>query len=244
MLEFHSKMSKRNLLEIEKLTAGIENKPILKSINLQIAAGETVVIFGPNGSGKTSLLKAILGVGGIKIKSGKILFKSKTLSNLAINKRAELGISLMFQKPPKISGIRLFDLLNRLNSDSDYIKNETESLNCSKFINRDLNSNLSGGETKRSELLQLACQESSLFLFDEPDSGVDADNIKLIGKEIKKLTNSKEKSSIIITHNGAILDYVSANTAYVLIDGKIVRKGSPLEIWKVIKKSGYEKYKY
>ena len=244
MLKFHTDMAKHDLLKIKNLTAHIENKQILKDVSLQIAKGETVVIFGPNGSGKTSLLKAILGIGGIKIKSGKILFKNKTLNNLTISKRAELGISLMFQKPPKINGIKLSSLLNRLNSNSKYVENVTEKLNCSKFINRDLNSNLSGGETKRSELLQLACQKSSLFLFDEPDSGVDADNIKLIGREIKELMSDKEKSSIIITHNGNILDYINANTAYVLIDGKIIHENSPLKIWEIIKKDGYEKYKH
>jgi Fe-S cluster assembly ATP-binding protein len=237
-------MTNNNLLKIKKLTVCIEIKEILKGINLKVSKGEVVIIFGPNGSGKTSLLKTILGIGGTKIKSGTVSFKGKILNKLAINKRAELGVSLMFQKPPKISGIKLSGLLNRLTLDNNYIEDATKRLNCLKFINRDLNSSLSGGETKRSEILQLICQKSSLFLFDEPDSGVDVDNIKLIGNEIKKLTSDKEKSAIIITHNGNILDYINSNTAYVLIDGKIVCKGDPLQIWKVIKKSGYEKYKH
>lgn len=234
-------MASQNLLKIENLFANAENKQILKGINLQISKGEKVVIFGPNGSGKTSLLKIILGVGGIKIQSGKILFKNKVLNNLSINKRAQLGISMMFQKPPKISGIYLLNLLNILNSDSDYVEDKVKKLNCSKFVNRDLNNNLSGGEIKRSELLQLACQKSDLFLFDEPDSGVDVDNIKLIGREINNLISGKRKSAIIITHNGNILDHIKADKAYILINGKIVCQNSPDKIWKLIKEKGYER---
>jgi Fe-S cluster assembly ATP-binding protein len=234
-------MIKQNLLKINNLFAHVGDKQILNGVSLEISKGEKVIIFGPNGSGKTSLLKLILGVGGIKIQSGEILFKNKILNNLDINRRAELGISMMFQKPPKISGIKLSSLLNILNLDINFIENKVKNLNCSKFANRELNDNLSGGETKRSELVQLACQKSDLFLFDEPDSGVDVDNIKLIGKEINELTNKEGKSAIIITHNGNILDYIKADTAYILIDGRIVCQSSPSIIWKLIKKNGYKK---
>lgn len=244
MLEFHTEMIRHNMLKIKKLTVLIEDKEILENIDLQVAKGETVVIFGPNGSGKTSLLKAILGIGGTQIKSGKILFKNKVLNNLPIDKRAKLGISLMFQKPPRISGIKLYNLLNLINSNQNHIEQKAKDLNFQKFLDRDINSSLSGGETKRSELLQLTCQKIDLFLFDEPDSGVDADNMKLIGEEIKKITNNKKKGSIIITHNGDILKYINTQTGYVLIDGKIAYKGNPLKIWGNIQKNGYEKYKY
>ncbi|MDD5147671.1 MAG: ATP-binding cassette domain-containing protein [Candidatus Daviesbacteria bacterium] len=218
-----------NLLKISNLSSSVEGKKIISGLNLEIASGETIILMGPNGSGKTSLFKTILGVGNFRINSGEIYFGNKKINNLSIDQRARLGIALMFQKPPKITGVTLLSLLKLLNSDERKIKKQIKNFSADKLASRDLNSNFSGGELKRSELLQLSLQYGRLYLLDEPDSGVDLTNIKLIGKQINELTKEKNSSAIIITHTGQILDYVKANKAYLMVDGQIARAGESPE---------------
>ncbi|MDD5416286.1 MAG: ATP-binding cassette domain-containing protein [Candidatus Daviesbacteria bacterium] len=210
-----------NLLKITNLSSSIEGKKIISGINLTIQPGQTIVLMGPNGSGKTSLFKTILGVGNFRINSGEIYFGNKKINNLSIDQRARLGIALMFQKPPKITGVTLLSLLKLLNSDERKVGKQIKNFSAGKLALRDLNSNFSGGELKRSELLQLSLQNAWLYLLDEPDSGVDLDNIKLIGKQINELTKEKNSSVIIITHTGQILDYVKADKAYLMVDGQM-----------------------
>ncbi|MFH1536000.1 MAG: ATP-binding cassette domain-containing protein, partial [Patescibacteria group bacterium] len=146
---------------------------------------------------------------------------NKKINNLSITERVRLGIALMFQKPPKITGVSLLSLLKLLNHDEDKVNKQIKNFQAEKLTGRDLNSNFSGGELKRSELLQLSLQKARLYLLDEPDSGVDLENIKLIGKQINELMKDKQRSAIIITHSGQILDYVKVDKACRMVNGQL-----------------------
>ena len=227
------------MLKIKNLKASIKGKKILNGIDLHVNKGELVVIFGPNGSGKSSLLKSIMGLNDLKIDNGEIWFKNKKINNLSIDEKSKMGIGLMFQKAPKIKGVSLEKLIKSFNTNEKEIKKETMELKMADLVKRDVNDNFSGGELKRSELLQLCLQEVDLYLFDEPDSGVDVENLKLLAEKINSLVKNK-KSALLITHGGEILKYIGANRAYVMMDGKIYCEGRARKMFKSISRYGYE----
>jgi Fe-S cluster assembly ATP-binding protein len=240
-----------NMLEIEDFSAIVDGKRILTDVNLSIAEGETMALFGPNGSGKTTLLKAILGFPAYKVEAGKIIFKGEDITALPMDERSRRGIGLAFQNPPIVKGIRLGHMLyitmaKRGEVSEKKIAEYAEKLKLSDFLSRDLNSGFSGGEIKRSELLQLIIQNPDLTLFDEPDSGVDLENIHLVGDVINdllgkgKVKGRKLHSSLIITHAGYILDYVNPDRACIMLDGSIRCIGNPRDILREIREKGYE----
>jgi Fe-S cluster assembly ATP-binding protein len=240
-----------NMLEIENFSAIVDGKRILTDVNLSIAEGETMALFGPNGSGKTTLLKAILGFPAYKVEAGKIIFKGEDITALPMDERSRRGIGLAFQNPPIVKGIRLGHMLyitmaKRGEVSEKKIAEYAEKLKLSDFLSRDLNSGFSGGEIKRSELLQLIIQNPDLTLFDEPDSGVDLENIHLVGDVINdllgkgKVKGRKLHSSLIITHAGYILDYVNPDRACIMLDGSIRCIGNPRDILREIREKGYE----
>ncbi len=233
------------LLEIKDLSVSIGGKQVLKDVNLIVGAGETHALFGPNGTGKTTLLNAIAGIPRYTVDSGKIIFKGKDITNMSMDERARLGIGMAFQRPPAIRGLKLKDLIKIINPNAD-AKAILKKMDFEAFSDRDVNRGFSGGEVKRSEMVQLLAQQPDFVMLDEPDSGVDLENIKLIGSAIDQLTqkdirpSSRIKSGIIITHFGHILDYMRTDRAHVMLGGTIVCSGNPTEILQQIKKSGYE----
>jgi Iron-regulated ABC transporter ATPase subunit SufC len=238
------------LLEIKDLWVEVEGKEVLKGINLTLPVGQTHVIFGRNGSGKTSLLMTIMGFRTYKIKHGKIYFKGEDITNLPPYERAKRGIGIMFQRPPTLKGVKLRDIL-KLCAKENSVKIEelARTFQFENFLDREVNKGFSGGELKKSELLQLLIQDPDLVLLDEPESGVDIENIQLIGNMIKKLLQKdiphkpRNKSGLIITHTGLILQYVAADLGYVIMDGEIYCQGNPVEIFEGIQKYGYEECK-
>ncbi len=239
------------MLEVRALTVSIDSRTILKDINLNVGKGETVVLFGPNGSGKTSLLKTIIGYPQFKMESGEIVFNGKDISGLSTDERARLGIGIAFQRPPAVRGVRLKDLLKECMSKRGEFKEEAvqefaRKLAFNSFLGRELNLGFSGGEIKRSELLQLIAQSPDLIMLDEPDSGVDLVSIHLVGRVINELLEKdkkaerREKAGMIITHAGYILDYVNADRAYVMIGGDMYCSGNPRDVLADIRKKGYE----
>lgn len=233
------------LLEIRNLSVEVQGKKMLHNINLEIDHGETHVLFGKNGSGKTSLLMTIMGMSGYRITKGNIFFKGKDISNLPINERAKMGIGMSFQRPPTISGVKTRDLIEIINDNGKATEDIAESLNVSEFMDRDVNLGFSGGEIKKSELLQLVSQNSDLVLLDEPESGVDIENIKVIGKVIKNLLQKhlrrhRIRSGLVITHTGLILNYLEADKGHVLLNGGMRCEGNPREMFQTIQKFGYE----
>jgi len=177
------------MLVIEDLQVELAGRIILRHIDMEIKPGETHVLFGPNGSGKTSLLMTIVGYPQYKVLAGRIIFKGVDITNLPINERAKLGIGMSFQRPPTIRGLKTRQMVKicaggREDIDVDAL---ARTVNFHNFLDRDVNDSFSGGEIKRCELLQLMAQDPDLMLFDEPESGVDLENMELIGRTIAKL---------------------------------------------------------
>lgn len=240
------------LLEIENLAVEVGGKRVLKDINLSIAEGETHVLLGPNGAGKSTLFLTILGFPQYNVVNGTIKFKGQDITNLSTAERVQLGIGVSFQTPPSIRGVSVRDLL-KIESHQDMdeelnprMKELATQLKFSdEFLDRDVNFGFSGGEVKRSEILQLLAQMPDFTMFDEPDSGVDIENVELIASEIGTLLDkdkpqrNRVRSGLLITHLGYILNFVSADKAHVLMDGKISCSGNPTEILEDIRKNGF-----
>jgi Fe-S cluster assembly ATP-binding protein len=240
------------MLEIKNLTVHIDGREIVNNITFSIQEGETVALLGPNGSGKTSLLKTIMGVPGYVVDSGSIVFKGRDITNTPIHERAQLGIGIAFQRPPAIRGVRLKDVLSicmkKRGGDvrGKEMNDAAGELNLLDFLDRDINLGFSGGEIKRSELLQLLAQGPDLIMLDEPDSGVDLVNITIVGRIINELlekekrSDMRKKSGLLITHAGHILDYVNADRAYIMINHNLYCTGNPRDLLEDIRAKGYE----
>ena len=237
------------MLEIKNLHVSVEGKEILHNISMNINRGETHVLFGPNGSGKTTLLMTIMGFPKYNITKGSIHFNGKDITKYSIDERARAGMGISFQRPPVVRGVTARDMV-KISMGDRFNEQTAEVLagktNMDDFLERDINYGFSGGEVKRSELMQLLAQRPQLTLLDEPESGVDLVNIAVIGNLINELlekdTHIRNRSSmgLIITHTGFILDYINARTGYVMCDGQIGCTGDPHEILKDIKSRGYQ----
>jgi len=226
------------LLEINDLTVEVSGRIVLENVDLRIEKGETHILFGPNGSGKSSLIMTILGFPAYKVISGEIIFKGKNIIDLPINERVNLGISVAFQNPPAIRGVKLGDILNHWIKDESTIDSILERINFPReFLRRDINLGFSGGEMKKSEILQAIVQGGDLLLLDEPDSGVDVENLRLLGEFINEML--KGRAGLIITHQGHILRFIDADIAHVMLKGTIVCSGRPTRILSQIMSEGY-----
>jgi Fe-S cluster assembly ATP-binding protein len=245
------------MLQIENLQVEIGDKTILKNVNMEIPEGETHILFGPNGSGKTSLMMTIMGFSGYRVTQGKIRFKGEDITHMPINERARMGIGVSFQRPPTIPGLRTRDMVRICGAEeTTNVDSLARELDFQDFLDRDVNHNFSGGEIKRSELLQLSAQKPDLLLLDEPESGVDLESIVLIGETIntllgrgikrpllrphKELVEERKKSALVITHTGHILDYITADKGQVLHNGVLCCSRNAREILKWIGEYGYE----
>lgn len=241
------------LLEITDLAVEVNEKEILSDIDLYIDKGETHVLLGPNGSGKSTLFMSILGFPKYKITRGEIIFKGENITRLSTTERVNMGVGVSFQNPPAIRGVRLSDLLKIEHHEGvkgelsqEMTEQATKLKFDEKFLERDVNLGFSGGEVKRSEILQLLAQQPDFIMFDEPDSGVDIENVELLAEEINTLLDKdkkpglREKSGLLITHLGYILNFVNADTAHVLMDGRIACSGNPKEILEDVRKEGFK----
>jgi Fe-S cluster assembly ATP-binding protein len=235
------------MLHIEDLHVKVGEKEVLHDINLHIDEGETHVLLGPNGSGKTTLLMTIMGFSNYTITEGKILFKGEDVTKMHAHERAKRGMGMLFQRPPTISGLKLGKILTAISHDKgENIPELARSVHMDGFLERDINKGFSGGEIKRSEVLQLLIQNPDFIMLDEPESGVDLENISLIGAAIGSLLEKdkhiikRQKSGLVITHTGYILDYLETDRGHVMCDGQIKCHGNPREILMDIKQRGYK----
>ncbi|MGO0122637.1 ABC transporter ATP-binding protein [Desulfothermobacter acidiphilus] len=243
------------LLVLEDLHVAVAGRPVLQGINLEIKPGETHVLFGPNGSGKTTLLGTVMGFARYQVTAGRIWFQGEDITHLPVNQRASRGIGLAFQRPPSLRGVYLRDLVQRLQRDGADLEVMAAELKLKEFLDREVNYGFSGGELKRSELLQLLAQNPSLVLLDEPESGVDVENMALIGKAVgyllekelapwdrrslREMRRGRTKGGLVITHTGYILNYIEADVGHVLFGGKLCCSGNPRELFNCIQKVGY-----
>ncbi|NNM43032.1 MAG: Fe-S cluster assembly ATPase SufC [Chlamydiae bacterium] len=242
------------MLEIINLHASIEDKPILRGMNLTIRPGEIHVVMGPNGAGKSTLANVLAGHPSYEVTEGEILFQGKNLVELEPEERAHLGVFLSFQYPIEITGISNFQFLysstcamNKarglaIPTEEEFSKKLDEAMALmdmkSEFKYRNLNEGFSGGEKKRNEILQMLLLEPRFAILDETDSGLDIDAMRIVAKGINSIA-SPERSLLLITHYQRLLDYIRPDFVHVAIDGKIVATGGP-ELALRLEKEGYD----
>ena len=242
------------MLEIKNLQASINNKLILKGLNLSIKPGELHAVMGPNGSGKSTLANVLSGKGGYKI-SGTLNFEGKNLKEIPIEERAQKGIFLAFQYPLEIPGVNTNNFLKTsLNSirkargekEIDtlsflkMVKEKASELGIDEnFLSRQLNVGFSGGEKKKNEILQMKILDPNFSILDETDSGLDIDALRIVANGVNSSRN-KKKSFLVITHYQRLLNYIKPDFVHVLSDGKIIKSGCS-ELAEELEKTGYKK---
>lgn len=239
----------QEMLRVENLWVSVDGRQILKGVNFSINYGEVHVLFGPNGAGKTTFIMTIMGFPKYKVEQGKIYFKGEDITDKDVYERAQIGLGVSFQRPPTVRGVtlrRIIEIISDDKVDKERVHDFSEKLNLLGHLDRNLNDGFSGGEMKRSELLQLMAQRPDLVLIDEPESGVDMENIALVGESINTLlgkdkVKDPKRSAMIITHTGYILDFVNGDRGCIFLDGNIVCQGNPKDILSEIKKSGYRR---
>ena len=242
------------MLEIKDLKVSIEDKEILKGINLSVKAGEVHAIMGPNGSGKSTLASALAGRNYFNITHGKILYEGKDLTDLSPEDRAREGIFLGFQYPVEIPGVSMVNFLRTaINSMRKY--REQDPLPAGDFLklmrekkkvveidsdltNRSVNEGFSGGEKKKNEIFQMALLEPRLAILDETDSGLDIDALRIVSNGVNNL-RSPENATIIITHYQRLLDYIVPDVVHVLYKGRIVKSGDK-SLARELEEHGYD----
>lgn len=237
------------MLKVQDLWVSVGDRQVLKGVNFSMKFGEINMLFGPNGAGKTTFMMTLMGFPRYKIEQGKIYFKGQDITDKDLHERARLGLGVSFQRPPTVKGVtlrRIIDIITDGGVTRERIKENIERLNLSEHLDRGLNDGFSGGEMKRSELLQLMVQRPDLVLIDEPESGVDIENIALVGEAINSLlgkdkVKDPKRGAIIITHTGYILDFVNADKGYIIYEGNLVCGGNPRDILSEIKKYGYRR---
>ena len=242
------------MLEIKNLQASINNKAILKGLNLTIKPGELHAMMGPNGSGKSTLANVLSGRSGYEI-SGELNFKGEDLKKIPVDERARKGIFLAFQYPLEIPGVNtnifLKTSLNAIRKSKGekeldtlaflkLVREKSSELGIDeKILSRQLNVGFSGGEKKKNEILQMKILDPNLSILDETDSGLDIDALKIIAKGVNSSRNGK-KSFLVITHYQRLLDYIKPDFVHVLSDGRIVKTGCG-ELAEELEKTGYKK---
>ena len=229
------------MLKIENLHARVENKEILKGINLEIKPGEVHAIMGPNGAGKSTLSSVIAGHEDFEVTEGSVLLEGEDLEDLAPEERAHKGIFLSFQYPIEIPGASVTNFIktainaNRkakgqedmpANEMLKLIKEKASLLEIDrKFLSRSINEGFSGGEKKRNEIFQMAMLEPKVAILDETDSGLDIDALRIVANGVNKL-KTKDNAVLVITHYQRLLEYIVPDFVHVLYDGKIVKSGT------------------
>ncbi|MCH2490046.1 MAG: Fe-S cluster assembly ATPase SufC [Flavobacteriales bacterium] len=242
------------MLHIKNLHAGVEEKDILKGINLEVKAGEVHAIMGPNGSGKSTLASVIAGKEEFEVTKGELTFEGEDISEMDPEERAHKGVFLSFQYPVEIPGVSVTNFIKTAINETrksqgledmpasemlKMIKAKADMLEIDrKFLSRSLNEGFSGGEKKRNEIFQLAMMEPKLAILDETDSGLDIDALKVVANGVNKL-KSKDNAVVVITHYQRLLDYIVPDYVHVLMGGRIVKSGGK-ELAYQLEEKGYD----
>ncbi len=242
------------MLTIKDLHACVEDKAILKGINLDVKPGEVHAIMGPNGSGKSTLASVIAGNENFEVEKGSIVLDGEDLEDASPEERAHKGIFLSFQYPVEIPGVSVTNFMKTAINESrkargledmpanemlKLIREKSELLEIDrKFLSRSLNEGFSGGEKKRNEIFQMAMLEPKLAILDETDSGLDIDALRIVANGVNKL-KSKDNAIVVITHYQRLLDYIVPDFVHVLYNGKIVKSGGK-ELAMELEEKGYD----
>jgi len=242
------------MLQIKDLHASVEEKDILKGINLEVNPGEVHAIMGPNGSGKSTFASVIAGKEEFEVTQGEVLLNGDDLSEMDAEERAHKGVFLSFQYPVEIPGVTVTNFVKTAINETrkakgledmpagemlKKIKEKAQLLEIDrKFLSRSLNEGFSGGEKKRNEIFQMAMLEPKLAILDETDSGLDIDALRIVANGVNKLKNS-DNAVIVITHYQRLLDYIIPDFVHVLMDGKIVKSGTK-ELAYQLEEKGYD----
>lgn len=242
------------MLSIKNLHARVEDKDILKGINLEVRAGEVHAIMGPNGSGKSTLSSVIAGKEDYEVTNGEIILEGEDIGELAPEERAHKGVFLSFQYPVEIPGVSVTNFMKTAINETrkakgqdempanemlKLIREKSELLEIDrKFLSRSLNEGFSGGEKKRNEIFQMAMLEPKLAILDETDSGLDIDALRIVANGVNKL-RSEDNAVIVITHYQRLLDYIVPDFVHVLYNGKIVKSGGK-ELAYELEEKGYD----
>ncbi len=242
------------ILEIKNLHAGVENKKILKGIDLTINAGEVHAIMGPNGSGKSTLAQILAGRDGYEVTAGQVIYRGQDLLELDPEERARAGVFLAFQYPVEIPGVNSAYFLRAALNETrkhhgleeldaiDFLKLVREKMKKlhldESFLGRPVNAGFSGGEKKRNEILQMAILEPALAVLDETDSGLDIDALKIVAGGVNALKRA-DNAQLVITHYQRLLDYIVPDQVHVLCDGRIVHSGGK-ELALELEAKGYD----
>ncbi|MEM3588644.1 MAG: Fe-S cluster assembly ATPase SufC [Nitrososphaerota archaeon] len=241
-------------LKIMDLWVSAGHREILRGLNLEIKQGEISALMGPNGSGKSTTAYVIMGHPGYIVEKGDILLNGESILPLSTDQRAKRGIFLAFQSPVEIPGVTLSNFLRRaylsinhddnpkrvsINEFQNFLNRNLQLLQMdASFMRRYLNENFSGGEKKRSEIVQLAVLRPKIAILDEVDSGLDIDSVKLVANIIRQLVNQENMGVLIITHYARILNYLRPDYVHIMHDGKIVASGG-FELAEEIERTGY-----
>ena len=242
------------MLKIDNLHASIEDKAILRGINLEVNPGEVHAIMGPNGSGKSTLAAVIAGKEEYEVDKGTIALNGETIDELAAEERAHKGIFMSFQYPVEIPGVSVTNFMKTAINETrkarglddmpakdmlKMIREKSELLEIDrKFLSRSLNEGFSGGEKKRNEIFQMAMLEPKLAILDETDSGLDIDALRIVANGVNKLKN-KDNAVVVITHYQRLLDYIVPDFVHVLYNGRIVKSGGK-ELAHELEEKGYD----
>ncbi|WP_160671335.1 Fe-S cluster assembly ATPase SufC [Clostridium sp. C8-1-8] len=240
------------LLEINNLKTKVDDKEILKGLNLKINKGEVHVVMGPNGAGKSTLANTIMGHPKYSVTDGDIVFEGETINELKPDARAKKGIFLSFQAPEEVPGITVENFIRTAKSNIEdkqisylsfnmKLQKKMDLLKINKeYAERYLNVGFSGGEKKKNEILQMILLEPKLAILDETDSGLDVDAVKLVSQGVSMYKN-ENNSMLIITHNTKILEHITPDFVHVLVDGKIIHTGDA-SLVEEINTNGFEKF--
>lgn len=246
-------MGNKQLLKVNDLHVAVEEKEILHGVNLEVGKGETHVLMGPNGTGKSTLGYALMGNPRYTLSSGEIWFDGANITEEPVNARAKAGMFLSFQNPLEVPGVSLSSFIRsaleqqsgkriRLWEFKKELERNMEVLQMDpSYAERDLNVGFSGGEKKKAEILQLLMLKPKLAILDETDSGLDVDAVRTVSAGIKEYQKSCGGSLLIITHSTKILESLSVDQTHIMVQGKIIKTGDA-SLVDEINQEGFEKY--